>query len=128
MCRAYAHSLMPPPPAGPPQGQPAPVLAMLGLGGPGRRGHKASTRAYCFTPTTCRARHTPASTSFLTQKIVYISLHFQGYHGKEKCQEVPFFEMKAYFTCLAPPNKCSLHHVLRGPKSSSVQVREKLRA
>lgn len=36
--------------------------------------------------------------------------------------------MNAYFACLASPNKRSLHHVLRGPKSSSAQVREKLGA
>lgn len=43
------------------------------------------------SPTARWAKQNSASTSFLTQKTVYISLHFQGYHGKEKCQKVTFF-------------------------------------
>lgn len=100
MCRPYAHSLTPLP-AGPFQGQPAPLL-------PSGQSTSSPAHSWCWeagagwgkkparsltasTPTGCRARHSPASASSLTQKTVYISLHFQGYRGKEKCQKAPFF-------------------------------------
>lgn len=92
MCRSYAHSVMPLP-AGPSQGQPAPVLATRAQQQLSSPGLGAESRM-AFTPTTYRARHNPASTFFLTQKTVYISLHFQGYHSKEKCQKVPFLKLK----------------------------------
>lgn len=48
--------------------------------------------------------------------------------ARNSARKLLFLKTKAFFTCLASPNKCSLHCVLRGLQSSSVQVREKLRA
>lgn len=129
MHRACAHSLMPGP-AGPCQGQPVLSLPCSGqssssqptarLRGPGRLG----------------ASHPPLlgqGTALLLlpaqpRKTVYINSHFQAIIARKSARKLIFFEMKAYFTCFAPPKRCSLDHVLRGPKSSSVQAREKLGA
>lgn len=102
--RRYARSLMPLCSSTPEQGSSSPPCAQgaaLALQDTAsawwlrHAGGLLESQRYALhlpSPIACWAKQNSASTSFLTEKTVYISLHFQGYHGKEKCQKVTFFK------------------------------------